>query len=284
MELLDGKLVAAITESMVRFNLETLKEETGRTPKLVVLLVGDDSASHVYVRQKEKACQRVGIESVIQRYPTSTTEINLILEIEKLNQDPTVNGILVQLPLPSHIHTSSILCAIDPAKDVDGFHPINVGKLSLGLPHLTPCTADGIIDLLIYYIDRLKGLHAVIIGRSDIVGKPLAQLLLKQNVTVTICHSKSNDLAAHTRLADLVIVAAGQKHLLTGEMIKEGAIVVDVGIHREPDGHLVGDVDFDSVAPKASFISPVPGGVGPMTIASLMKNVWIASYRTLKKE
>ena len=271
MVLIDGKKVS--TEIRGRLEKETaeLKTKIGRTPGLATVLVGEDPASAVYVRNKNKICHEIGFQSFGQNLSAETTEEELLDIIKKLNSNDEVNGILVQLPLPDHIDSEKILLSIDPEKDVDGFHPINVGKLAIGNALLTPCTPTGIIALLDYYKIEIPGKHAVVLGRSNIVGKPVAHLLLQRHATVTICHSKTKNLQQVTRQADILIAAVGRPHFVNSDMVKEDAVVIDVGINRV-DGKLTGDVDFDQVAEKAGLITPVPGGVGPMTIALLMEN------------
>ena len=271
MVLIDGKKVS--TEIRGRLEKETaeLKTKIGRTPGLATVLVGEDPASAVYVRNKNKICHEIGFQSFGQNLSAETTEEELLDIIKKLNSNDEVNGILVQLPLPDHIDSEKILLSIDPEKDVDGFHPINVGKLAIGNALLTPCTPTGIITLLDYYKIEIPGKHAVVLGRSNIVGKPVAHLLLQRHATVTICHSKTKNLQQVTRQADIMIAAVGRPHFVNSDMVKEGMVVIDVGINRV-DGKLTGDVDFDQVAEKAGLITPVPGGVGPMTIALLMEN------------
>ena len=271
MVLIDGKKVS--TEIRGRLEKETaeLKTKIGRTPGLATVLVGEDPASAVYVRNKNKICHEIGFQSFGQNLSAETTEEELLDIIKKQNSNDEVNGILVQLPLPDHIDSEKILLSIDPEKDVDGFHPINVGKLAIGNALLTPCTPTGIIALLDYYKIEIPGKHAVVLGRSNIVGKPVAHLLLQRHATVTICHSKTKNLQQVTRQADILIAAVGRPHFVNSDMVKEGTVVIDVGINRV-DGKLTGDVDFDQVAEKAGLITPVPGGVGPMTIALLMEN------------
>ncbi|MCD6183897.1 MAG: bifunctional methylenetetrahydrofolate dehydrogenase/methenyltetrahydrofolate cyclohydrolase FolD, partial [Thermovirga sp.] len=237
-------------------------------------------ASKVYVGQKEKACKEVGFESFLYRLPEETTQQELLELVAKLNEDPKVHGILVQLPLPKHLNETEVIEAIRPEKDVDGFHPMNLGKLVAGLPCTVPCTPKGIMYLLEYYGIEIEGKNAVVVGRSNIVGKPVAHLLLQKNATVTICHSRTKNLEAITQEADILVVAAGRPHFITQHMVKKGAVVVDVGINRLESG-LVGDVDFDGVRMKASWITPVPGGVGPMTIAMLLQNTLEMYERTL---
>jgi methylenetetrahydrofolate dehydrogenase (NADP+)/methenyltetrahydrofolate cyclohydrolase len=269
--LIDGKKVSAEIKEQVASEVEQLKKEVGKIPGLAVVLVGEDPASAVYVRNKNKTCEKVGFQSFSHPLAADTEEIKLLQLIAGLNANPEVNGILVQLPLPDHIDEQKVLEAIDPKKDVDGFHPVNVGYLTSGGDALAPCTPAGIIEMLDFYKIDIEGKNAVILGRSNIVGKPMASLLLKRNATVTICHSRTRDLAAVARSADILVAAIGKPKFVTADMVGEGATVIDVGINRV-DGKLVGDVDFDAVAEKAAYITPVPGGVGPMTIAMLMKN------------
>ncbi len=271
MVLIDGKKVSAEIRNRLMLEMAEMKNKTDRVPGLATVLVGEDPASAVYVRNKNKICTEIGFQPFEQNLPAETTETQLLDIIKKLNENDEVNGILVQLPLPDHIDSGKILLSIDPKKDVDGFHPINVGKLAIGNALLTPCTPTGIIALLDYYDVDIVGKHAVVLGRSNIVGKPVAHLLLQRHATVTICHSKTTNLKQVTNQADILIAAVGRPHFVTSHMVKEGAAVIDVGISRV-DGKLTGDVDFDPVAEKAGFITPVPGGVGPMTIALLMEN------------
>jgi methylenetetrahydrofolate dehydrogenase (NADP+)/methenyltetrahydrofolate cyclohydrolase len=241
-------------------------------PGLAVVLVGDDPASHIYVRNKTKACEEAGIASMQHRLAASTSEQELLQLIGALNRDRSVHGILVQLPLPKHISAESVINSISPEKDVDGFHPENVGRLAVGKPRFVPCTPAGVMRLLDHAGVELAGKHAVVVGRSNIVGKPVALLLLERHATVTICHSRTPDLGAVTRQADVLIAAVGKPRLITGAMARPGVCVIDVGINRLPDGKLCGDVDFQSMLGKAASITPVPGGVGPMTIAMLLEN------------
>ena len=271
MVLIDGKKVSTQIRGRLEKETAELKTKIGRTPGLATVLVGEDPASAVYVRNKNKICHEIGFQSFGQNLSAETTEEELLDIIKKLNSNDEVNGILVQLPLPDHIDSEKILLSIDPEKDVDGFHPINVGKLAIGNALLTPCTPTGIIALLDYYKIEIPGKHAVVLGRSNIVGKPVAHLLLQRHATVTICHSKTKNLQQVTRQADILIAAVGRPHFVNSDMVKEGTAVIDVGINRV-DGKLTGDVDFDQVAEKAGLITPVPGGVGPMTIALLMEN------------
>lgn len=278
--LLDGKRVAAEVEVALQEEAARLQSQ-GVTPGLAVILVGDDPASHVYVRNKEKACQAVGFASFPHRLPAATSEKELLELIRRLNVDPAVHGILVQLPLPPGFDANRVIQAIDPAKDVDGFHPVNVGRLVSGLPGFVPCTPQGVMHLLAAYHIPVAGRHAVVVGRSNIVGKPLAQLLLAADATVTVCHSKTQNLADLTRAADILVAAVGKPRLITAAMVKPGAVVVDVGINRLPEG-LVGDVDSAGVSEVASYLTPVPGGVGPLTIAMLLKNT-LQAARALRQ-
>ena len=267
---IDGKAFAATLRQQVAEGVAIVKQQ-GLTPGLAVVLVGDDAASHVYVNSKKKACAEAGMQSFETLFSSTVTQAELLKEIVRLNNDPAVHGILVQLPLPKQIDTQAIINAIDPAKDVDGFHVVNAGKLMVGQDGLVPCTPLGCLLLLRDTLKTLAGKHAVIIGRSNIVGKPMAQLLLKESCTVTVCHSKTADLAAEVRRADIVVAAIGQPNFVTGDWIKPGATVIDVGINRV-DGKLVGDVDYAAASQMAGAITPVPGGVGPMTIACLLRN------------
>lgn len=271
-KLIDGKLVSS--EIRLEISQETAEfiQKTGIQPHLVVIIVGNDAASMTYVKNKKKACEDVGFKSTVIELPLETTEGELLDRIQELNDDLTVHGILVQLPLPKHIDEQKVINTISVKKDVDGFHPYQVGALVSGLPCLKPCTPSGVIELLKAYNIEMTGRHAVIVGRSHIVGKPLIQLLLDENATVTVCHSRTQNLAEFTKSADILIVAIGRAHFITADMVKEGAVVVDVGINRLETGKLVGDVLYDDVFEKASYITPVPGGVGPMTITMLLKN------------
>lgn len=275
--IINGKETAAIIRSEIADGVKGYLEKYHSVPGLAVIQVGNDPASSVYVRNKHKACEEIGIASFSIELPESTTEDELLSHIETLNKRGDVHGVLVQLPLPEHIDERKVIEAIVPEKDVDGFHPVNVGQMMLGRPTLLPCTPAGIIELLKRYNITMRGKHAVVIGRSNIVGKPISQLLLASNCTVTTCHSSTVDLAKHTKQADILVVAVGKRGFLSADMVKEGAIVIDVGIHRDENGKLCGDVDYASVAPLASAITPVPGGVGPMTIAMLMKNTLAAA-------
>lgn len=281
--IMDGKALSLKLKEQMKQRIAQLKQQ-GINPKLVVVLVGDNSASQVYVRNKHKSCGEVGIESEVITMPEQTTQQELLEVVERLNQDETVDGILVQLPLPKQIDEKTVLRSILPEKDVDGFHPVNVGLLSIGDECFAPATPSGIIAMFQEYGIDIAGKNCVVIGRSNIVGKPMAALLLKNNATVTICHSKTENLASYTRRADVVIVATGRRHTLTAEMVKEGAVVVDVGMNRNEQGKLCGDVDYEEVKEKASFITPVPGGVGPMTITELLENTIQAAQRHHRAE
>jgi len=279
--IIDGNKIAQEVRHSVRKEALDFKEKTGIVPGLAVILVGEDPASQVYVGRKAKACAEVGFLSREYKLSADTSEAKLLNIISELNADQVIHGILVQLPLPKHIHTDKIIAAIDPQKDVDGFHPYNVGGLVSGNPLFVPCTPRGIMELIARTGIDLKGKEAVVVGRSNIVGKPIALLLLAQHATVTICHSRTKDLPAVTRRADVLIAAVGKPHMIKANMVKEGAVVIDVGVNRLENGKLAGDVAFDEVAAKASFITPVPGGVGPMTIAMLMKNTLDAARMTV---
>lgn len=270
MILLDGKQLSTKIKNNLKIEVEALKKE-GITPGLAVILVGNDAASHTYVGMKRKACEEVGIYSVTHEMPSDISQDEILKTIEMMNNNPYLDGILIQLPLPSHINTVELLEKVTHCKDVDGFHPFNVGQLVTGLDGFVPCTPLGVMKLLADYQIDLKGMNACVVGASNIVGKPMANLLLNAHATVDICHIYTKDLASHTRNADIVIVGVGKPNLITADMIKEGAIVVDIGINKVGD-KLVGDVAYDDVAPRCSYITPVPGGVGPMTIAMLLEN------------
>ena len=276
--IIDGKELSKKLKEQMKDRVAQMRQQ-GIVPKLVVVLVGNNSASEVYVRNKHKACGEVGIESEVIKMPEETTQQELLDVVKGLNEDRTVDGILVQLPLPGQINEKVVLRSILPEKDVDGFHPVNVGLLSIGGDCYAPATPSGIIAMFKEYGIEIAGKHCVIIGRSNIVGKPMAALLLRHNATVTVCHSKTQNLGELTRQADIVIVATGHRHTLTADMVKEGAVVIDVGMNRNELGKLCGDVDFDEVKEKASFITPVPGGVGPMTITELLENTILAAQR-----
>ena len=278
MELLNGKELAQKLQQEMTQEVTELKEK-GLQPGLAVILVGEDPASQVYVRNKERAANNIGMYSVVYRLPETTSEAALIAKIEELNHDDKVHGILVQLPLPKHINEDLVLDTIDPAKDVDGFHPMNLGNLFAGKPTMIPCTPAGIMELIKLSGLDLAGKNAVIIGRSNIVGKPMAHLLLQANATVTICHSKTKDLPKVAKQADVLVVAIGRANFVTADFVKEGAVVIDVGINRDENNKLTGDVKFDEVAPLTSYITPVPGGVGPMTITMLMRQTIDAAKR-----
>lgn len=281
MTLMDGKALADRVKGEVAKQAAALKEK----PCLAVVLVGGNPASKVYVSRKEVACEKTGIQARNVTLPETASESEVLSAVEELNRDDGVHGILVQLPLPTQISERRVIEAIDPLKDVDGLHPLNAGKLAAGEPVFVPCTPKGIMRLLEEYGVELQGKHAVVVGRSDLVGKPVASLLLNANATVTVCHSKTKNLGEITRQADVLVAAVGKPRFITAEMVKKGAAVVDVGITKLDDGSLSGDVDFDAVKEKASLITPVPGGVGPMTIAMLLENVLLAfKKQTLGKE
>ncbi len=277
-QILDGKALAARITEELKPRAEKLVQ-SGRKPGLAVILVGEDPASQVYVRNKIRACERVGIESLEFRLPASTSQDELLAKISQLNADDAVDGILVQLPLPAHISSEKVIDAISPQKDVDGFHVASAGALLTGKTGFLPCTPYGVMKLIESADYDLAGKHAVVVGRSNIVGKPQAILLLQKNATVTITHSRTRDLASHLRQADVVVAAVGRAKMITGDMIKPGALVIDVGMNRDENGKLCGDVDFESASIKAGWITPVPGGVGPMTIAMLMTNTIEACER-----
>lgn len=281
-ELIDGKELAKKTRKNLKKEVETLKEK-GINPKLAVIMVGDNPASQVYVRNKSKACEKTGIAFEEFIFDTNITEEELTKTIEKLNNDKSIHGILVQCPLPNHINTNRTLRAISPDKDVDGFHPVNVGNLSIGEDTFISCTPYGIVKMLEEYNIEVEGKNAVILGRSNIVGKPLIQCMLNKNATVTVCHSRTKNIEEITKKADILIAAIGKPKFVKESMVKDGAVVIDVGINRLEDGTIVGDVDFENVEKKASFITPVPGGVGPMTIAMLLSNVVKSAQKTLEK-
>ena len=274
--MIDGKKISEEIKKELRERVSEMKEQ-GQERCLAVIQVGDDPASAVYVRNKKKACEYIGIRSLSYELPGETTEEELLDTIKELNNRKDVNGILVQLPLPGHIDEDRVLLAIDPEKDVDGFHPVNVGNLSIGRPGYVSCTPAGVIQLLKRSGVEIEGKECVVLGRSNIVGKPMAMLLTRENGTVTVCHSRTRNLQEITRRADILVVAIGKPKFVTRDFVKDGAVVIDVGIHRNEEGKLCGDVDFDSVAPVASAITPVPGGVGPMTRAMLMKNTLTAA-------
>ena len=276
MAIIDGKALAQKMQAELAEKTAKLKEKSGQTPGLVVILVGENPASQVYVRNKERSAIAAGFRSEVVRVSDSITQEELLFLINRYNQDPSWNGILVQLPLPAHIDEEAVLLAIDPEKDVDGFHPTNMGRLWSGHPVMIPCTPAGIMEMLREYNVELEGKRAVVIGRSNIVGKPMAQLLLAKNATVTLTHSRTHHLAEIAKQADILIVAIGRGHFVTKDFVKEGAVVIDVGMNRDENGKLIGDVKFDEVAEIASLITPVPGGVGPMTITMLMEQTYQA--------
>lgn len=277
-QIIDGKAFAAGLRDRVAQHTATFRDRAGRAPGLAVVLVGEDPASQVYVRSKHKATVAAGMESFEHRLPVETTQDALLALVASLNADDAVDGILVQLPLPAHIDENAIIAAISPDKDVDGFHPVNAGRLATGLEGFVPCTPLGCVMLLKDRLGDLTGLDAVVIGRSNIVGKPMAQLLIRESCTVTVAHSRTRDLPALVRRADIVVAAVGRPEMVKGDWLKPGAAVIDVGINRV-DGKLVGDVDFASAASVAGAITPVPGGVGPMTIAVLLRNTLVAAHR-----
>jgi methylenetetrahydrofolate dehydrogenase (NADP+)/methenyltetrahydrofolate cyclohydrolase len=274
---MDGKAVAAQVTEALKARAASLAA-AGTHPHLAVILVGDDPASHIYVRNKEKGCQDVGMRSTVMRLPADTDQATLEYRVRALNDDASVHGILVQLPLPAHLDEQAVLALLHPDKDVDGLHVANAGRLLAGIPGPRPCTPQGCMALLDYYGIPIAGKEAVVIGRSNLVGKPMAALLMHANATVTLCHSRTQDLAAHARRADILVVAVGKPRWITGDMVKPGAAVLDVGINRV-DGKVVGDVDFESAARVAGYITPVPGGVGKMTIAMLLRNTLDAAER-----
>jgi methylenetetrahydrofolate dehydrogenase (NADP+)/methenyltetrahydrofolate cyclohydrolase len=280
-QLIDGNQLSKKLRAEVAARVQALKAK-GTTPGLAVVLVGDNPASQVYVRNKVKACEDAGLHSVLEKYDATMTESDLLARVEGLNQDPSIHGILVQLPLPAHIDGQKVIEAISPAKDVDGFHIASAGALMTGMPGFWPCTPYGCMMMLESIDYDLKGKHAVVIGRSNIVGKPMALMLLQKNATVTICHSATPDLKAMTLQADVIVAAVGKRNVLTVDMVKPGAVVLDVGMNRNDEGKLCGDVDFDGVKEVASHITPVPGGVGPMTITMLLVNTLEAAESVTK--
>jgi len=287
-KIIDGKQIAEEIRAELKTEVAQLKKQN-IVPGLGVILVGEDPASQSYVTAKERACENIGIYSDDNRLPAETSQEELLALVEKMNADPKINGILVQLPLPKHIDESAILLAIDPSKDVDGFHPMNVGKMMIGEETFLPCTPHGIVQLLLRSGIETEGAHVVVVGRSNIVGKPIANMLLQKkkgaNATVTLCHTRTKDLASFTRQADIIIAASGWPNTITPDMVKKGVVIIDVGVNRIDDAskkrgyRLVGDVDFEGVKEKASFITPVPGGVGPMTITMLLYNTVLSAKR-----
>lgn len=279
---IDGKETSRKVRGEIAKKVQELKEQ-GKVTGLAVVIVGENPASQVYVRNKAKACEEVGMYSEVHALPESTTEEELLALVERLNHEDKIDGILVQLPLPKHINEERVILAIDPNKDVDAFHPVNTGKIMIGNYEFLPCTPAGVMTLLKEYNIEVEGKECVVVGRSNIVGKPQALLLLQKNGTVTVCHSRTKNLAEITRRADILVVAIGKAEFITGDMIKEGAVVIDVGMNRKSDGKLCGDVEFASASEKASYITPVPGGVGPMTITTLLQNTLVASEKRMTK-
>ncbi len=281
MTLIDGKKLSNKIEDEISKEVESLKPK-GIVPGLAVILVGDDPASHTYVSMKEKSCKKVGFYSIVHKMPDTITQDEIIETIEMMNNNPRIDGILVQLPLPKHIDTTKILEVIDPKKDVDGFHPYNMGRLVEGLDAFAPCTPLGVMEMFKEYKIDLEGKDICVVGASNIVGKPMAALLLNANATVTVTHIYTKDLSSHTKKADIVIVGVGVPSLIKEDMVKDEAIVIDIGINKLESGKLVGDADFETLSKKCSYITPVPGGVGPMTIAMLLKNTLKAAQRRVK--
>lgn len=278
MQIIDGKLVAKLTRENIARQVQALPQDKLGKIGLAVILVGDDPASKVYVRNKINGCAEVGIASTLEAMPADSTFEQVAAKIEQFNADPAISGILLQLPVPKHLDEAALLHLIDPSKDVDGCHYVQKGKLWTGEPELIPCTPYGVMKLLDHYSVPIEGKNAVVVGRSNLVGKPLAQLLLDRNATVTVCHSRTRDLGSITSRADIVCVAIGKAKFLKADMVKEGAVVIDVGMDRDENGKLCGDVDFAEVAPKCSYITPVPGGVGPMTVTMLLQNT-VTAYK-----
>lgn len=293
MQLIDGKAIAAQIKKEIAAEVKEIMANGGKQPHLAAILVGHDGGSETYVASKVKACEECGFKSTLIRYENDITEEELLAKVEELNNDPDIDGFIVQLPLPRHIDEQKVTEAIDYRKDVDGFHPVNAGRLTIGLPCFLSATPNGIMELLARYNIDTKGKKCVVLGRSNIVGKPMANLMMQKSLpgdaTVTVCHSHTVNIAEECRRADIIIAALGQPHFLKADMVKEGAVVIDVGTTRVPDAtkksgfRLCGDVDFENVAPKCSYITPVPGGVGPMTIVSLMKNTLLAGKREIYK-
>ena len=293
MQIIDGKAVAATIKKEIAAEVESIIANGGKRPHLAAILVGHDGGSETYVANKVKACEECGFTSTLIRYEADVTEEELLKKVDELNKDTDVDGFIVQLPLPKHIDEQKVTEAIDYRKDVDGFHPVNAGRLAIGLPCFLSATPNGIMELLARYNIDTKGKRCVVLGRSNIVGKPMANLMMQKQIpgdaTVTVCHSHTENIAEECRRADIVIAALGQPHFVKADMVKEGAVVIDVGTTRVPDAtrksgfRLCGDVDYENVAPKCSFITPVPGGVGPMTIVSLMKNTLLAGKREIYK-
>ena len=280
-KIIDGNELSRLIRADFKSEVEALNTRD-IVPGLAVVIVGDDPASHVYVRNKVKACANVGMHSELHAMPAETTQSALLAKIHALNNDPAVHGILVQLPVPKHIDNKAIIEAIAVEKDVDGFHHANLGALVVGEPTFQPCTPYGVMKMLDHHNIPIEGQHAVVVGRSNIAGKPMALMLINRSATVTICTSKTRDLGSITRQADILVVATGKANMITADMVKEGAVVIDIGINRLPDGKLAGDVHFETVKEKASYITPVPGGVGPMTITMLLSNTLTAAKRLIK--
>ena len=281
-EIIDGKKVSAQMREQIKSETEELYQKYGVRPGLAVIIVGDDPASKVYVNNKEKACAQVGYYSEVYRLPEQTEMDELLALIDRLNKDEKINGILCQLPLPKHLDEEQVILKISPEKDVDAFHPMNTGKIMIGDYDFLPCTPAGVMKLIESTGTDITGKECVVVGRSNIVGKPQSMLLLQKNGTVTVCHSKTRNLKEVTSRADILVVAIGKADFITADMVKEGAVVIDVGMNRKADGKLTGDVDFESVSKKASYITPVPGGVGPMTITMLLQNTLTAAKKQLK--
>ena len=280
--IIDGKAISAAIRAEIKEATNEFEKENGFRPGLAVIIVGEDPASQVYVRNKRRACEEVGFYSEAYELPAETTQEELNALVDKLNANDKIHGILCQLPLPKHLDENEVILRIDPKKDVDAFHPVNVGRIMIGDYSFLPCTPAGVMALLERSGIEISGKECVVVGRSNIVGKPQAMLLLHANGTVTICHSRTKNLAEVCRRADILVAAIGKADFFTGDMVKDGAVVIDVGMNRRADGKLTGDVDFESVAPKASYITPVPGGVGPMTITMLMQNTLTAAKQSIK--
>ncbi|NCC81527.1 MAG: bifunctional methylenetetrahydrofolate dehydrogenase/methenyltetrahydrofolate cyclohydrolase FolD [Clostridia bacterium] len=276
--ILDGKKIAGEIRQEIKKETEKIFAERQIKPGLAVIIVGDDPASAIYVRNKEKAAQEVGFNSVVKRYPANTSQEDLLAAVDEINNDKSIHGMIVQLPLPKHLNEKEVIKRIDPKKDVDGLHPLSIGALTIGDNGLVSCTPKGCIHLIKETGIEISGKKAVVVGRSNMVGKPVALLLLQENATVTICHSRTKDLKAELQDADIIVAAVGIANLIKGDMVKKGAVVIDVGINRSEDGKLCGDVDFAAASENAGFITPVPGGVGPMTIAMLLSNTLEAFY------
>ena len=284
MQILDGKKLSKKIEAQVADETKKFKEKTGRVPGLAVILVGNDPASATYVGMKKKACDRVGFYSVTHEMPEDISQEAIEETIKMMNKNPNIDGILIQLPLPKHIDTTKLLELVDPSKDVDGFHPYNVGRLTTGLDGFVPCTPLGVMKLLDEYNIDVKGKNCCVVGASNIVGKPMASLLLNANATVEICHIYTDNLKEHTKKADMIFVGTGVINLIKEDMVKDNAVIVDIGINKTTEGNIVGDVDFENVSKKSSYITPVPGGVGPMTIAMLLSNTLKAAKLHTKEK